>query len=60
MLTGALDVAITPRCVYYTLEVIRNFIHVDERRLSSGHTRYDKCEVNLYIVLPICCFCDYL
>jgi hypothetical protein len=58
-LPGALDVAVTPRCAYYTSEIIRNFIHADERRLGSGHTRYGKCEVNEHIALPIKCNRNY-
>jgi hypothetical protein len=38
MLPGALDATVTPRCAYYTSEVIKNFIHADERRLGSGNT----------------------
>jgi hypothetical protein len=56
---GALDAPVTPRCAYYTLEIIRNFIHVDQRQLGSGHTRYGKCEVNEHIVLPISCYRNY-
>jgi hypothetical protein len=52
-LSGALDAAVTPQCAYYTSEIIRNFIHVDQRRLGTGHTRYDKCEVNEHIALYI-------
>jgi hypothetical protein len=55
MLSGALAAAVTPRCAYYILEVISNFIHVDKRSLGSGNTRYGKSEVNQYIVLLICC-----
>jgi hypothetical protein len=53
MLPGVLDAAVTPRCAYYTSKVIRNFIHEDDGRLSSGHARYGKCEINLYIVYDV-------
>jgi hypothetical protein len=59
MLPRVLDATITPRCAYYTSEVIRNFIHAEERRLGSGHTRYGKCEVNQYNVLYIGCSFNY-
>jgi hypothetical protein len=58
-LPGALDTAVTPRCAYYTSKIIRNFIHADERRLGSGHTRYGKCEVNEDITLPISYYHNY-
>jgi hypothetical protein len=58
---GALDAALTPRCAYYTSEIIKNFIHVDERHLETGHTQYGKCEVNQHIFLPLRCYvnCTY-
>jgi hypothetical protein len=59
MLQGELDATITPRWAYYTSEVIMNFIHAGERRLGRGHTWYDKCEINLYIVLLICYSSNY-
>jgi hypothetical protein len=36
MVPSAFDAAATPRCAYYTSEIIRSFIHVDERKLGTS------------------------
>jgi hypothetical protein len=45
MVPGVLDAAATPRCAYYTSEIIRSFIHAEERKLGTVPTRYGKCKV---------------